>query len=57
MHVMTQPAPLIATDESEAELQARGDVVAGRLVDAAKVRAWVNSLRTDNLLPLPNSGR
>jgi len=33
--------------------EARDDVAAGRLVDAAEVRAWVDSLRTANPLPVP----
>jgi predicted transcriptional regulator len=43
--------------EAEGIAEARADVAAGRLVDAAKVRAWVDSLRTDNPLPVPYSGR
>jgi predicted transcriptional regulator len=43
--------------EAEGIAEARADVTAGRLVDAAKVRAWVDSLRTDNPLPAPTSGR
>ncbi len=43
--------------EAEGIAEARADVAAGRLVDAAKVRAWVDSLRTDNPLPAPYSGR
>jgi predicted transcriptional regulator len=43
--------------EAEGIAEARADVAAGRLVDAAKVRAWVDSLRTDNPLPAPTSGR
>jgi predicted transcriptional regulator len=43
--------------EAEGLAEARADVTAGRLVDAAKVRAWVDSLRTDNPLPVPYSGR
>lgn len=42
--------------EAEGIAKARADVVAGRLVDAAKVRAWVDSLRTDEKLPVPYSG-
>ncbi len=37
--------------------EARADVAAGRLVDAALVRAWVDSLRTENTLPVPTSIR
>jgi predicted transcriptional regulator len=55
--------------ETEAERQARiaweaagiaeaqADVAAGRLVDAAVVRAWVESIDTDHELPVPFSGR
>jgi predicted transcriptional regulator len=43
--------------EAEGIAEARANVAAGRLVDAAKVRAWVDSLRTDNPLPVPYSGR
>jgi len=41
--------------EVEGLAEARADVTAGRLVDSAKVRAWVDSLRTDNPLPVPYS--
>jgi hypothetical protein len=37
--------------------EARADVAAGRLVDAALVRAWVDSLHTENTLPVPTSIR
>ncbi len=43
--------------EAEGIAEARADVAAGRMVDAAKVRAWVDSLRTDKKLPVPYSGR
>jgi predicted transcriptional regulator len=43
--------------EAEGIAEARADVAAGRLVDEAKVREWVNSLRTNNPLPVPYSGR
>ena len=43
--------------EAEGIAEARADVAAGRLVDAAKVRAWADSLRTANPLPVPYSGR
>ncbi len=43
--------------EAEGIAEARAEVAAGRLVDAAKVRAWVDSLRTDNPLPVPYAGR
>lgn len=34
-------------------LEAMADVDAGRVIDHAEVVAWVNSLGTDNPLPLP----
>jgi predicted transcriptional regulator len=43
--------------EAKGIVEARADVAAGRRVDAAEVRAWVDSLRTDNPLPVPYSGR
>jgi len=43
--------------EAEGIEQARADVAAGRLVDAARVRAWVDSLSTDDPLPVPYAGR
>jgi predicted transcriptional regulator len=43
--------------EAEGVAEARADIAAGRTVDAAKVRAWVDSLRTDNPLPVPYSDR
>lgn len=66
---MTKSDPVARDQETEAEqrdrlaweaegiAEARADVAAGRLVDAARVRAWVDSLRTDNPLPVPYSGR
>jgi predicted transcriptional regulator len=43
--------------ESEGIAKALADVAAGRLVDAAVVRAWVDSIGTDDELPVPYSGR
>ncbi len=43
--------------EAEGIAEARADVAAGRLVDAAQVRAWVDSLRTDKPLQVPYAGR
>jgi predicted transcriptional regulator len=40
--------------EADMIAEARDDVAAGRLVDAAEVRAWVDSLRTANPLPVPS---
>jgi predicted transcriptional regulator len=42
--------------EAEGIAEARADVAADRLVDAAQVRAWIDSQRTDNPLPVPSSG-
>jgi len=56
-----EPSP-----ETEAERQAREadgiaeadvDVAASRLVDSAKVKAWIDSIGTDHELPVPYSGR
>jgi predicted transcriptional regulator len=43
--------------EADMIAEARDDVAAGRLVDAAEVRAWVDSLRTANPLPVPAARR
>jgi predicted transcriptional regulator len=43
--------------EAKGIAEARADVAAGRLVAATKVRAWVDSLRTEKPLPVPYSGR
>jgi predicted transcriptional regulator len=43
--------------EAEGIATARADVAAGRLVDAARVREWVDSLRTEAPLLVPTSGR
>ena len=45
------------TWEADMIAEARADVAAGRLVDAAEVRAWVDSLRTANPLPVPSARR
>ena len=42
--------------EAEGIAEAREDVAAGRLTDAAQVRACVDGLRTDKLLPVPYAG-
>ena len=69
VHPMTQPAPVADHVETEAERQARlaweaqgiaeaeADIAAGRLVDSAKVKAWIDSIGTDHELPVPYSGR
>ncbi len=66
---MTQAAPLAKPGETEAERQARdaweaeriaearADIAAGRLVDSATVRAWIDSIGTDHEMPVPRSGR
>jgi len=69
----TVPRPDDATPdhcpETEAEREARlareakmiaeadADVAAGRLVDSTKVKAWIDSIGTENELPVPYSGR
>jgi hypothetical protein len=42
----------------EAEMIARADasVAAGRLIDAAEIDAWIDSIGTDHELPPPCSG-
>jgi predicted transcriptional regulator len=64
---MTQPAPV--ADPGETERQARFDweaegiaeadaeLDAGLYVDAAELRAWIDSLRTDSPLPPPPTRR
>jgi predicted transcriptional regulator len=42
---------------AEGIAEARADVAAGRVVDAARVRAWVESPRTNEPPPVPRSGR
>lgn len=66
---MTRAAPFAEPAETEAERQtrhaweaeriaeARADIAAGRLVDSAKVRAWIDSIGTDHEMPVPYSGR
>ena len=43
--------------EAKGIAEAEADVAAGRLVDAAAVRAWVESIDTDHELSVPYSGR
>lgn len=43
--------------ESDRINEALADVAAGRVVDAAAVFAWLDSLGTDHELPMPQSGR
>lgn len=69
---MTSPAPLPETGthdetaaaerrrlawEAERIAEADADIAAGRLVDSAAVKAWIDSIGTDHELPLPSSGR
>ena len=37
--------------------EADADIAAGRLVDSAKVKAWIDSIGSDQELPAPYSGR
>jgi predicted transcriptional regulator len=69
LNAETGHTPHPEAEETEAERQARiaweaegiakadADIAAGRLVDAAAVRAWVESIGTDHELPVPYSGR
>ncbi len=43
--------------EAERIAEADADIAAGRLVDSAKVKAWIDSIGTDRELPVPYSGR
>ncbi len=43
--------------EAEGIARARASAVAGRVVDSAKVKAWIDSIGTDHELPVPYSGR
>lgn len=67
---MSQPAPVtdpaIETEtererrmawEAEGIAKARASVAAGRVVDSAKVKAWIDSIGTDHELPVPYSDR
>jgi predicted transcriptional regulator len=65
VQLMTQPAPVADHVETEAEQQDRlaweaegiaeadAELAAGLYVDAAELRAWIDSLRTDSPLPPP----
>ncbi len=39
--------------EAERIAEARADAAAGRLVDEVEVDAWIDSIGTDNELPVP----
>lgn len=43
--------------EAEGIARARASAAAGRVVDSAKVKAWIDSIGTDHELPIPYSGR
>lgn len=43
--------------EAEMIAQADADIAAGRLVESAKVKAWIDSIGTAHELPAPDSGR
>jgi predicted transcriptional regulator len=43
--------------EAEGIAEADADIAAGRLVDSARVKAWIDSIGTDYELPVPYSGR
>ena len=42
--------------EAEMIAEADADIAAGRVVNSAKVRAWIDSIGTDHELPVPYSG-
>jgi predicted transcriptional regulator len=43
--------------EAEMIAEARADIAAGRLVESAKVKAWIDSIGTDHELPPPPTRR
>ena len=43
--------------EAEMIAEADADIAAGRLIDAAEIDAWIDSIGTDHELPPPRSGR
>jgi predicted transcriptional regulator len=43
--------------EAERIAEARASAAAGRVVNSAKVKAWIDSIGTDHELPVPFSGR
>ena len=66
VQAMLQPAPAPVTDpeqqrrmawEARMIAEADADIAAGRLVDSARVKAWIDSIGTDHELPVPYSGR
>jgi len=44
------------TREAEDLARADASVAAGRVVDAARVKAWIDSIGTDHERPVPYSG-
>jgi predicted transcriptional regulator len=69
VHSMPQPAPVADHVETKAERKARlaweatgiaeadAELDAGLYVDAAELRAWIDSLHTDSPLPPPPTRR
>jgi predicted transcriptional regulator len=43
--------------EAEGIAKARASIAEGRVVDSAKVKAWIDSIGTDHELPVPYPGR
>jgi len=43
--------------EAERIAEADADIAAGRLIDAAEVDAWIDSIGTDHELPRPRAKR
>jgi predicted transcriptional regulator len=43
--------------EADMIAEADADIAAGRLVDSAKVKAWIDSIGTGQELPVPYSNR
>lgn len=37
--------------------EAEADIAAGRIMDSARVKAWIDSIGTNHELPVPYSGR
>jgi predicted transcriptional regulator len=45
------------TREAAMIAEAEADIASGRLVESAKVKAWINSIGTGHDLPVPYSSR
>ena len=43
--------------EAEGIARARASIAAGRLVESARVKAWIDSIGTEDELPVPRSGQ